>query len=153
MLFAVVPFLAPLLFVLWGAAEPAPRRGAALGAGGRRALPVRPEAVRGPSGAGRVLDGGLRLGEELGPAVLMEPLTSPAEYGLSGWRRGPGACWDGVYPGTGAVILVGGAGGSGSSTRRGLEGSRATRPPLPRPSCPGACSPVLAGLMGAVPRP
>jgi hypothetical protein len=38
----------------------------------------------------------------------LDPLTSPPEYGPFGWRLGPASSWDGVYPGTGFVLLVGG---------------------------------------------
>ena len=42
------------------------------------------------------------------PASLADPLTSPPEYGLPGWRLGPGLVLDGTYPGTGFVLLVAG---------------------------------------------
>ena len=40
-------------------------------------------------------------------ASLTDPLTSPPEYGLPGWRLGPASSWDGICPGTGFVLFVG----------------------------------------------
>jgi hypothetical protein len=110
MLFAVVPFLAPLLVVLWGGADAWRRAtGLALGAavaGGLCLFILRPYVADRADVAAYSTEA--YASEKIwNAAVLVDPLTSPPEYGLPGWRWGPGSSWDGIYPGTGFMILVG----------------------------------------------
>ena len=111
MLVAVVPFLAPLLLALRGGANARHRAtGLALGAasaGGLCLLVLRPYiADRADVAAYSTAE--YASEKSWNAAVLTDPLSSPPEYGLPGWRLGPVSSWDGIYPGTGFVLLVGG---------------------------------------------
>ena len=111
MLVAVAPFLAPLLLALRGEANARRRAtGLALGAAAAAGLCL---LVLRPYTTDRA-DVAAYSTAEYAPekswnaASLTDPLTSPPEYGLPGWRLGPASSWDGLYPGTGFVLLVGG---------------------------------------------
>jgi hypothetical protein len=110
MLAAVVPFLAPILFVLRRDAKARSRvTGLALGAAVAAGLCL---LVLAPYVADRAdvtaYSTEAYASEKIwNAAILTDPLSNPPEYGLPGWRVGPGSSWDGVYPGTGFLLLVG----------------------------------------------
>ena len=124
---------------------PAPRDGArARRCPRRRALPARPEAVRrGPRGRGRLLDGGVRLREDLERGHAHGPPHEPARV-----RVCPGGGWRRPRPGTASIRAPGSSSScavwprSRSRTRCAPGSPRPTpRPPLPCIAPAGACSP------------
>jgi hypothetical protein len=111
MLLAAAPFLAPLLLALRGGAGARRRAtGLALGAaaaGGLCLLILRPY-VADRADVAAYSTAAYAAEKIWNAASLTDPLTSPPEYGPPGWRLGPASSWDGIYPGTGFVLLVGG---------------------------------------------
>ncbi len=109
MLLAVAPFLAPLLLVLRGEANARSRAtGLALAAAAAAALCLlilRPY-VTDRADVAAYSTAAYASEKSWNPASLTDPLTSPPEYGLPGWRLGPASSWDGLYPGTGFVLLL-----------------------------------------------
>ena len=155
MLLAVAPFLAPLLIVLRGEANARSRAtGLALGAAAAAALCLlilRPY-VTDRADVAAYASAAYASEKSWNPASLTDPLTSPPEYGLPGWRLGPASSWDGIYPGTGFVLLL------VSLAALGLADAVRARK---RPHDAGPLSPshrasgrllalLLAGLAGAV---
>ena len=155
MLLAVAPFLAPLLLVLRGAANARSRAtGLALATAAAAALCLlilRPY-VTDRADVAAYSTAAYASEKSWNPASLTDPLTSPPEYGLPGWRLGPASSWDGIYPGTGFVLLVVGLAALGLA-----DAVRARK----RPHDAGPFSPshrasgrllalLLAGLAGAV---
>lgn len=109
MLLAAVPFLVPLLLALRGGAGTRRRATrltlAAAAAGGLCLLILRPY-VADRADVAAYATAAYASEKVWGAATLLDPLTSPPEYGLPGWGLGPASSWDGVYPGTGFVLLV-----------------------------------------------
>jgi len=111
MLLAAAPFLAPLLLSLRGEANVRRRTtGLALGAAAAAGLCL---LILRPYMADRAdvaaYSTAAYASEKIWNAAgLTDALTSPPEYGLPGWRLGPRSSWDGIYPGTGFMLLVGG---------------------------------------------
>ena len=111
MLLAAAPFLAPLVLALRSGAD-ARRRATGLAlaaavAGALCLLILRPYVADRADVA--AYSTAAYASEKIwNAATLTDPLTSPPEYGLPGWRLGPASSWDGIYPGTGFVLLVGG---------------------------------------------
>ena len=116
---------------------PAPRDGTgARRRGRRRALPAHPEAVRrGPRGRGRLLDGGVRLREDLERGRAHGPAHEPARVRPARVAAGAGLLLGRRLPGH-RVRAPRGWPGRARAHRRG-EGSKAParrRAPLPRAS-------------------
>ena len=115
MLVAVAPFLAPLLLALRGEAQTRRRAtGLALGAAvAPWSLPAHPAAVRrGPRGRGRLLDGGVRLREELerGHRSRTRSRARPS-------TAFPGGGWDRPPPGTASTRAPGSSSSWAASPR------------------------------------
>jgi hypothetical protein len=111
MLLAVAPFLAPLLVALRGGSDAggrATRLAVATAAAGGLCLLVLWPYVADRADVAAYATTAYASEKVWGAATLLDPLASPPEYGLPGWRLGPVSSWDGVYPGTGFVLLVGG---------------------------------------------
>jgi hypothetical protein len=155
MLLGAVPFLAPLLFPLRTGADARRRAtGLALGAaaaGGLCLLILRPY-VADRADVAAYATAAYAPEKSWGAASLTDSLTSPAEYGLPGWRLGPASSWDGVYPGTGFVLLVGALGGLGlADAVRARRRPRDTAPFSPVHRASGRLLVLfLAGLTAAV---
>jgi hypothetical protein len=155
MLLAAVPFLAPLLLAPRGGANARRRAtGLALGAaaaGGLCLLILRPYfADRADVAAYSTAE--YASEKNWNAAVLTDPLSSPPEYGLPGWRLGPVSSWDGIYPGTGFILLVGGLAALAlTDVVRGRGRPRDAAPLSPTHRASGRLlAPFLAGLTGAV---
>jgi hypothetical protein len=155
MLLAAAPFLAPLLLVLRGGPESRRRvTGLALGtalAGGVSLLVLRPY-VADRADVAAYSTAAYAPEKVWNAAALVDPLASPPEYGLPGWRLAPGPSWDGLYPGTGFVLLV-----LGLAALALVDAVRAERPPRGAPASSHAHGATgrllglfLAGLAGAV---
>ena len=109
MLLAAAPFLAPLLLPLRGEAN-ARRRATGLVLGAAAAaglclLILRPYFTD-RADVAAYSTAAYASEKSWNAASLTDPLTSPPEYGLPGWRLGPVSSWDGIYPGTGFVLLM-----------------------------------------------
>ena len=155
MLLAVAPFLAPLLIVLRGEANARSRAtGLALGAAAAAALCLlilRPY-VTDRADVAAYSTAAYASEKSWNPASLTDPLTSPPEYGLPGWRLGPASSWDGLYPGTGFVLLLVGLAALGlADAVRSRKRPHDAGPLPPSHRASGRLlALLLAGLAGAV---
>jgi hypothetical protein len=155
MLLAVAPFLSPLVLVLRGEANARSRAtGLALAAAAAAALCLlilRPY-VTDRADVAAYSTAAYASEKSWNPASLTDPLTSPPEYGLPGWRLGPASSWDGIYPGTGFVLLVVGlAALCLADTARARKRPRGAEPLSPSHRASGRLlALLLTGLAGAV---
>ena len=155
MLLAVAPFLSPLVLVLRGEANARSRAtGLALAAAAAAALCLlilRPY-VTDRADVAAYSTAAYASEKSWNPASLTDPLTSPPEYGLPGWRLGPASSWDGIYPGTGFVLLVAGlAALCLADAARARKRPQDAEPLSPSHRASGRLlAMLLAGLAGAV---
>ena len=155
MLLAAAPFLAPLVLALRSGAD-ARRRATGLAlaaavAGALCLLILRPYVADRADVA--AYSTAAYASEKIwNAATLTDPLTSPPEYGLPGWRLGPASSWDGIYPGTGFVLLVAGLVALGlADAVRARSRPRDAAPFSPAHRASGRLLALfLAGLTGAV---
>jgi hypothetical protein len=155
MLLGAAPFLAPLLLALRSRAE-ARRRATGLAlataAAGALCLFILWPYVTDRADVAAYSTAAYASEKSWYAASLTDPLTSPPEYGLPGWRLGPASSWDGVYPGTGFVLLVGGLAALGlADAVRARRRPRDAAPFSPAHRASGRLLVLfLAGLAGAV---
>ena len=155
MLLAVTPFLLPLLLPLWSGPDSRRRlaglAAAAAAAGGLCLLTLRPY-VADRADVAAYATAAYATEKSWGAATLKDAFRSPPEYGLPGWRLGPASTWEGVYPGTGFVLLLGGlAALELADALRARRRPRNAATPSPTQRASGRLLAVfLAGLTGAV---
>jgi hypothetical protein len=155
MLLAAAPFLAPVLLCLRDGADSRRRAaGLALGAAVAAGLSffILRTYVADRADVAAYSTAAYASEKVWNAAALTDPLTSPPEYGLPGWRLGPASSWDGIYPGTGFVLLVFGLAALALVDAARGPGSPREAAPLSRAhrAAGRLLALFLAGLVGAV---